>query len=97
MDPIRIYTIGNDSPKIDKQVININPSELNLEVDGKNGIRIISGGSSRNTHIEIKEDGEWKQLSLVTRIEVVIDCEEDGGLPKVKLSYYILPDQIGKQ
>ena len=77
--------------KINPRVATINPSKIDLEVTGKNGIRVRSDGSARTTSIEIKDGDSWKSLNHIQRIELIIDCEDDGGLPKVKLTYLVMP------
>ena len=94
-----VHSIGNEGPttvqpKINPNTITIKPSELNLEVSGRNGIKIISSGSARDTQIMVKDEGEWKELKYVRGVKVSLDVNDDDGIPRVELTYFILPESV---
>jgi hypothetical protein len=81
-----------EQSKIEPKRLTIKPSELDLEVAGKNGIRITSNGSARGTKIMVRDEGEWKELKYVRGVKVSLDVNDDDGIPRVELTYFILPE-----
>ena len=96
-----VHAVGSSDPEdfgpkteVETKIVTIKPSELDLEVAGQNGMKIVSGGLARNTKVMVKDQGEWKVLKFVKKIKIMIDCEYDGGIPKVELTYLILPEHV---
>jgi hypothetical protein len=64
------------------------PKELDIEIDGTNGIRIRGKGGGRDVKVEFKdENGNWHERSHIRSI--LIDINTEDIVPLVLIEQYI--------
>jgi len=73
--------------KIRNKKVILQPQEFDVEVAGKNGIR-VRGTSSHDCMIEFKDGDEWKPLKYVQSL--TIELNVDNPLPKIKIGYIVV-------
>ena len=76
------------STKLESKEVILQPQEFDVEVAGKNGIR-VRGTSLHDCVIEFKDGDAWKPLKYVQGIYIELDV--NNPLPKVQVSYIVVP------
>lgn len=83
------HTVNDNKPYIVQAKGSIPIVEVELE--GKNGLRVMWNGSREKCSIEMKcDDGKWRTLSGVQEVEVRISVDEP--LPIIKINQFVIPD-----
>lgn len=82
------HTVDNNKPYIIRAEGTIPIVEVELE--GKNGLRVMWNGSHQKCIIEMKcNDGKWRPLSGVQEVEIRISVDEQ--LPIIKIDQFVIP------
>ena len=68
--------------------IDIETKNLEVELAGKNGIRLMWNGPRQCT-VEVKDGDVWRELKCVQNIKILVGI--DHILPKVHIDYVVLP------
>ena len=68
--------------------IDIETKNLEVEIFGKNGIRLIWHDVNKCT-IEVMDGGKWRELKYVQNIKIELGI--DNKIPKVHIDYVVLP------
>lgn len=86
------YTIDKDDP-VTFTNVEINPNELDIELNGRHGIKIHWDGNHHGAQISTKESktDEWKPISGVQSIDISISV--DKPLPVVTIKRIVLPGE----